>query len=189
MKGRVRKEHQTEYCLVDKTLPSLKVTNDNSGVDVYSRTEMDVPPSFCCIPNPNFVLGQQEIQIPGMSGMVVKNNQPQFFIGVANPPVKIPLNVIIKGDCSLHYQLFPRSSLCMKKGFIIANSVGVIDPSYRGENDEICMLVYNLSWHAIKIRKAERIGQLMFLDRPIVHLKRVEEHWGDVDRGGFGSTG
>jgi len=80
--------------------------------------------------------------------------------------------------------LFPRSSIS-KYGLILANSVGVIDSTYRG---------------AIKFRFkqtgdpiydiGDKIGQLMIIPYPTITLKEVE-HLSDSERGsgGFGSSG
>ena len=81
----------------------------------------------------------------------------------------------------------PRSSLCNKSGLVLANSVGVIDSSYRGT---IKFAYRNPTRDPITIEAGERIGQ-------IVIVPFVEVNWVKVDvlpeteRGeaGFGSTG
>ena len=91
--------------------------------------------------------------------------------------------------------LFPRSSIS-KTGLILANSVGVLDSSFRGE---ICLrfkidagvvsqTVQDVSW--TKVYKAgERIGQLVVLPYPVIEPEFADE-LSETERGagGFGST-
>lgn len=91
--------------------------------------------------------------------------------------------------------LFPRSSIS-KSSLILANSVGVVDASFRGE---ICLRfkidagLMNQSigeWSPAKYKKGERVGQLIILPYPTIEPEFVDE-LSDTDRGtgGFGSTG
>ena len=80
---------------------------------------------------------------------------------------------------------FPRSSV-IKIDMMLKNSVGVIDPSYRGE----IIFMYNKLGDEI-FRVGDRIGQLVFLNLPKVDA--VEE-LGELSKtkrgtGGFGSSG
>lgn len=90
--------------------------------------------------------------------------------------------------------LFPRSSVS-KKLQILANSVGVIDSSYRGE------IIFkfkpiegghsrNISTLEDQYEVGDRIGQIVILPYPLVKLSEVDE-LPDSIRGnnGFGSTG
>lgn len=80
--------------------------------------------------------------------------------------------------------VFPRSSISKLEGFSLKNSVGVIDSGYRGE----IMLRFSKSHEHYNI--GEKIGQLIILPYPQIHLEEVEE-LSSTDRGvgGFGSTG
>lgn len=99
----------------------------------------------------------------------------------------IPLGVAMELPRGYEALLVPRSSTFKKYKIIMANSVGVIDESYKGDNDE---------WHfpAIAmedtyIKKNERICQFRIIQhQPLIHLKEVET-LGNEDRGGIGSTG
>jgi len=100
---------------------------------------------------------------------------------------EIPLGVVMELPKGYEALVVPRSSTFKKYGVILANSIGIIDESYKGDNDE---------WHfpAIalrdtKIHKNERICQFRITDhQPLLHLLEVET-MGNADRGGFGSTG
>lgn len=83
--------------------------------------------------------------------------------------------------------VLPRSSTYKKYHVILANSTGVIDESYNGDNDIWRFLAYALEDTVIP--KNERICQF----RIIKHQPKVEFDevvtLGNPDRGGIGSTG
>lgn len=83
--------------------------------------------------------------------------------------------------------LFARSSL-HKKGWMLANGVGVIDSTYRGEL--IVKLVPIEQACTAKIEAGERIAQLVVVPTAVLTTKRVDE-LPTSSRGedGFGSTG
>ena len=81
----------------------------------------------------------------------------------------------------------PRSSTYKNFGLIQTNSIGVVDESYCGDNDEWQFPVY--ATREVFIPKNTRICQFrIFKHQPTVELIEVE-HLSDTDRGGFGSTG
>lgn len=99
----------------------------------------------------------------------------------------IPLGVAMELPKGYEAIVAPRSSTFKKYRMIMANSIGIIDESYKGENDE---------WHFpalatrdTKIHKNERICQFRIMEhQPLIHLQEVD-HLDNEDRGGFGSTG
>lgn len=83
--------------------------------------------------------------------------------------------------------IVPRSSTFKNWKIIQTNSVGIIDNSYSGENDQWMMPVYAVE--DTKIKKNDRICQFRILEKmPVLEIQEVE-HLNDVSRGGFGSTG
>lgn len=81
----------------------------------------------------------------------------------------------------------PRSSTFKNYGIIMTNSIGVIDNSYSGDNDEWRFPM--LAMRDGKINKGDRICQ--FRIQPImgeVAFNKVEK-LDSVDRGGFGTSG
>lgn len=71
-------------------------------------------------------------------------------------------------DC--HFWLLPRSSTC-KRGLLMANSVGVIDKSYRGE---LMAPVYALK--DVEVHAGERLFQIVAPDMGhIMHMLPVSE--------------
>ena len=87
--------------------------------------------------------------------------------------------------------LFPRSSI-HKTGFLLSNSVGVIDSGYRGEIKFIFSeLNYgDDAYHGQQYLEGDRIGQLIILPYPKIQFEEVEE-LSETERGsgGFGSSG
>ena len=81
----------------------------------------------------------------------------------------------------------PRSSTFKNYGILLANSLGVIDESYKGDNDEWRFPAY--ATRDIHIDKNTRICQFRIIEhQPKVALKKVEM-LGNDNRGGIGSTG
>lgn len=102
--------------------------------------------------------------------------------------VKIPtgLSVEFVGEQNVALLIYARSSLGVKYGLTLANSVGVVDADYRGE---IIVGMINLGKESYTIVPDERIAQLVVT--PIL-MPEVEEgsDLSDTQRGkgGFGST-
>ncbi|MBR5093472.1 MAG: deoxyuridine 5'-triphosphate nucleotidohydrolase [Oscillospiraceae bacterium] len=81
----------------------------------------------------------------------------------------------------------PRSSTFKNFGVLVANSFGVIDNAYSGEEDEWRLPV--LAMRDTQIRKNDRICQFRIVEKqPELEFETVE-HLRDESRGGFGSTG
>lgn len=83
--------------------------------------------------------------------------------------------------------VLPRSSTFKNFGIILANSMGVIDNSYSGDND-----IWRFPAIALRdttIKKGDRICQFRIMKKmPDVEFLEVET-LGNSDRGGIGSTG
>ena len=99
----------------------------------------------------------------------------------------IPLGVAMELPHGYEALVAPRSSTFKKYGVILANSIGVIDESYKGDNDEWNFLAYAM--RDTVIHKNERICQFRIIQhQPMISLEEVET-LGNPDRGGIGSTG
>ena len=84
--------------------------------------------------------------------------------------------------------IFARSSTPLKRGLMVANGVGVIDPDYSGPNDEIMVPVLNFTPAEVQITRGDRIAQAIVLAAPRVAWQEVTEIR-TITRGGFGVTG
>jgi dUTP pyrophosphatase len=84
------------------------------------------------------------------------------------------------------YFLLNRSS-GPKKGFLMANSVGLIDSDYYGNEDNdghFFFAYFNCSDHDIEIKKGDVIGQVVFTK----YLITDNDNATGTRKGGFGST-
>jgi dUTP pyrophosphatase len=81
-----------------------------------------------------------------------------------------------------------RSSTPLKRGLIVANGVGIIDPDYSGPTDEVMVQVLNVTDADVQVRRGDRLAQGIVLPAPRVTWQEVAEIR-EVPRGGFGATG
>lgn len=97
------------------------------------------------------------------------------------------LKVMMQKDEALF--IFPRSSLAIKRGLMMSNSVGVIDADYYGNADNeghIMIPLMNISEQPVTIKKGERVAQGIFMH----YLKTTDDQVRTNERkGGFGSSG
>jgi dUTP pyrophosphatase len=84
--------------------------------------------------------------------------------------------------------IFARSSTPLKRGLVVPNGVGVVDPDYSGPNDEVMIQVLNFTKADVVVRRGDRLAQGIVLPAPRVMWNEVEEIR-EVTRGGFGATG
>ena len=99
----------------------------------------------------------------------------------------IPLGVAMQLPKGYEAHAVPRSSTFKNFGVIMTNHMGVIDNSYRGNNDQWYFPAYALE--DTKIKKNDRICQFRIQKKqPRIHFN-VMPAFKAEDRGGFGSTG
>jgi dUTP pyrophosphatase len=83
--------------------------------------------------------------------------------------------------------IFARSSTPLKRGLIVANGVGVIDPDYSGPKDEVMIQVLNVTPSEVRVTRGDRLAQGIVLPAPRVTWQEVTAIR-ETTRGGFGST-
>ena len=99
----------------------------------------------------------------------------------------IPLGVAIALPEGYEAHIVPRSSTFKNYGILQTNSMGLVDCSYCGDNDQWRMPVY--ATRDVTIEKNARICQFRIMkNQPELRFIQVE-HLDGPDRGGFGSTG
>lgn len=106
------------------------------------------------------------------------------------PPGQIRLvgtGLVIKVPDQHFLAILARSSTPLKRGLIVANSVGVIDSDYCGPADEVKIQVMNVTDAPVAVKRGDRIAQAMVL--PATRVTFEEAETSDPSRGGFGSTG
>ena len=83
--------------------------------------------------------------------------------------------------------IIPRSSTFAKKGLILTNSIGLIDSSYCGDDDEWVAVFYATRPGSIKVH--DRLVQMTIQkSNPNVDFEEVDS-LNNPNRGGYGSTG
>ena len=99
--------------------------------------------------------------------------------------IRLGVGMILPDGYEAH--VLPRSSTPSKFGIILANSMGVIDNSYSGDNDE-----WKFPAVAIRdtvIEKGDRIAQFRLMEnQPKIEFVTVDR-LNENSRGGIGSTG
>lgn len=102
------------------------------------------------------------------------------------PVTLFKTGIAVKPPTGMYFELVPRSSIS-KTGYMMANSVGIIDPGYRGE---ILIALRKVNPTAPDLPLPHRIAQLIPRTYPNVCFKTVEALDDTVrGSGGFGSTG
>lgn len=99
----------------------------------------------------------------------------------------IPLGVAIQLPEGYEAIVAPRSSLFKRRGIIMTNSIGIMDESYCGDNDEWKIPAY--ATRETIIPKGERICQFRIVRHQPEIKFEVVDTLGNPDRGGYGSTG
>ena len=112
----------------------------------------------------------------------ITNNYIEYGTGLA---FEVP-----EGYCML---IFPRSSNS-KKDLLLANSVGVLDSTYRGELKLRFKRSYSPDTYGLSVKSiydiGDKVGQIIILPYPQIEYNEVDE-LSNTERGsgGFGSTG
>lgn len=99
----------------------------------------------------------------------------------------VPLGVAMELPNGYSAIIAPRSSTFKKWGIIQTNSIGIIDESYCGDNDEWGLPV--LAFRHTRIHKNDRICQFRLIKQSDYVDFEVVDELGNPDRKGFGSTG
>lgn len=163
--------YRLDIVVKNHTLPYGSIAyrpNDNAGYDCYCANSMRIP----------------------------KTGTPVLIpLGIQARMVRV--NEATGEEVDAHYWLAPRSSI-FKKGLSMANSMGVIDRSYRGELKAPAFLHHTLEgddavhfpdWGVVN--QGERLFQIVAPDMGWIREVRVVDSLPDTVRGegGFGSSG
>lgn len=99
----------------------------------------------------------------------------------------IPLGIAMELPKGYEAHVVPRSSTFKNFGIIQTNSMGVIDETYCGDNDQWFMPAYALRDTQININ--DRICQFRIMEHQPRLFFEETDALSHPDRGGFGSTG
>ena len=123
---------------------------------------------------------------PGDAGLDLRSNADLVIEPFERRLIPTGLAVAIPEGYAGFVQ--PRSGLALRQGLSFPNTPGLIDSHYRGE---LKVVAINLDSHnPIRIKRGDRIAQLVIQEVPVVNLVEVKE-LDETDRGsgGFGSSG
>ena len=118
------------------------------------------------------------------------------YCGVVGYPARLldlgvrAMLVDIETRQPVHFWLLPRSSI-YKTGHMMANSVGVIDASYRGVLKAPVVRVSEYGGEGFGFKRGERYFQIVAPNMGKIHIVRAVSALPESSRGegGFGSTG
>jgi len=142
-------------------------SNDNAGVDLYSVEDYKVSSEFD-----------------------ERHNLPPKAVHLLDLGTRARLVRVLSdgSEEEVHYYMYPRSSM-YKSGIMLANSVGIIDRTYRGI---MKALVTNLNEHTYpNVVAGTRITQIVAPDMGYIREIKIVDSLPETSRGsgGFGSTG
>lgn len=99
----------------------------------------------------------------------------------------IPLGVAMELPKNYEAHIAPRGSTFKNYHVIQTNSVGVVDESYKGDDDQWFMPVYSLE--SGQINSGDRICQFRIVKKMPTIKFVIKEFLGNKNRGSHGSTG
>jgi dUTP pyrophosphatase len=100
----------------------------------------------------------------------------------------VPTGLVIEVPRGMFLGIFARSSTPLKRGLMVANGVGIVDPDYCGPEDEVKIAVLNFTEKPVHVQSGDRIAQGVFLPATRVSWEETDAVRTE-SRGGFGSTG
>lgn len=113
---------------------------------------------------------------------------PEDVIIPGDGIVSIDTGITIDFADNLMGIIAPRSS-SSKNGLQMANTIGIIDPSYRGKGDRLIVKLCSRFGDLLVLDKDQKFAQIFFLEIPETNMELVNELPEREARGGFGSTG
>lgn len=124
----------------------------------------------------------------GSAGMDLVATSEKFVIEGAINYIEYGTDLAIEIPEGYMGLILPRSSVSSNTTLLLANSVGLIDSSYRGELKLRFKSIVPMA--AKKYKVGEKIGQLVIIPYPKIQFTEVEE-LSNTSRGqgGFGSSG
>lgn len=141
----------------DKTLPLPEFDESNPKTGQrYDKSQVAGFDFFC---RESVVIGPRELKL------VAVNN------AIQTPP-----------GCFILLSL--RSSTSWKKGLILANGVGIVDPFYNGDDDELRIQLYNITDKPVEVKKGETLAQGVIVRFEPVEWEEVET-MGTAGHGGY----
>ena len=149
-----------------QTYETQNRSTENAGVDLYAVENYVISPNYD-----------------------ERHNPPPPAVHLLDLGTRARLvKVTANGEVDVHYWLLPRSSI-YRSGVMMANSVGIIDSSYRGT---LKAPITNINEHTYpNVSRGTRLFQIVAPDMGNISEIKIVSSLPETDRGsgGFGSTG
>jgi dUTP pyrophosphatase len=87
----------------------------------------------------------------------------------------IAQNVAVQVPDGYALLIFARSSTAKRKGIMLANSVGVLDPFYCGDKDEALVLACNITDRSVTIEAGDKIAQGMIVKSEPIDWEEIDQ--------------
>ncbi|HSW74337.1 MAG TPA: hypothetical protein VLG16_00545 [Candidatus Saccharimonadales bacterium] len=96
----------------------------------------------------------------------------------------IAVNNVIATPSDCFLMLVARSSIPWKRGLMLANGVGIVDPFYSGDSDELKIQLLNFTDQPVEVKKGETLAQGVIVRREVVEWEEVDT-MGTDGHGGY----
>jgi dUTP pyrophosphatase len=136
--------------------------------------------------------GREPLPLPrymtaGAAGLDLLADVEEDVVLAAGERRVVPTGLALAIPPGYEGQVRPRSGLAAREGLTVLNAPGTIDSDYRGE---VQVLLVNLGQTAVRIRRGDRIAQLVVAPVSTVVWDEVAAlPQSPRGGGGFGSTG
>ena len=136
---------------------------------------------------PNAAVGIPGRATPGSAGFDLMASNDDEIVIEPGKRALVPTGLVIELPFGCEAQVRPRSGLAWKHGVTLLNTPGTIDCDYRGE---IKVIMVNLGEDSFKVKKGDRIAQMVIAKYVEAELEEAEALSCTVrQEGGFGSSG
>jgi dUTP pyrophosphatase len=139
------------------------------------------------VPGPDRAAGLPVRATTGSAGFdLMASNIEEIAIAPGGRAL-VPTGLVIELPQGCEAQIRPRSGLALKHGVTLLNTPGTIDSDYRGE---IKVILVNLGQEIFRVKKGDRIAQMVVAQYVECELEEAEElSCTSRQAGGFGSSG
>lgn len=96
----------------------------------------------------------------------------------------VPSNVAIEIPDGYFLLLTSRSSTPFRKGLMLANGAGIIDPFFCGDKDELQIMLFNFTDAPVQVERGEQLAQVTLMKYEQVSWQEIDT-FGTDGRGGY----
>lgn len=85
----------------------------------------------------------------------------------------VPVNLAVQVPAGYLLLIASRSSTPLKKGLLLANGIGIIDPFFCGDDDEMIVQLLNYTDKPVNVQKGELLTQAVLIKHQPVELQEL----------------